>query len=91
MNKIRKTLALAVLLSMVTATNGQIFETEGDVSSRYGIEDPTGNGIIPLNGGILDQTNEIYTPVGSGVMLLAALGGAYLLAKKTAKQQNMEK
>lgn len=86
MMKIRKTIALAVLLSMITATNGQIYETEGDASSRFGIEDPYGNGIIPLNGSFNDQTNEIYTPIGEGVFLLALLAGAYGLNKKKERE-----
>ena len=81
MNMIRKTIALAaLLLSLTVASNGQIFETEDAVSSRYGTEDP--NGIIPLNGGVFDQTNEVYTPIGNGMLLFAALGGAYLLGKR---------
>ena len=82
MNKIRKTLAFVVLLFMATTTHGQIFETEDVTSSRLRAEaDP--NGIVPLNGVLFDQTNAEYTPVGSGLLLLAALGGAYLLRKKT--------
>ncbi len=81
MKKIRKTLAFVVLLFMVTTTNGQIFETEDVASSRLRAEEDP-NGIIPLNGVLLDQTNAEYTPVGDGLLLLAALGGAYLLRKK---------
>ena len=87
MNKTKKIIALvAMTLAMATVSNGQIFETEDGVSNRYGIEDPTGNGIIPLNGGTIDQTNEIYTPIGSGVFLFTMLAGAYWLNNKKKRE-----
>ena len=86
MSKTRKKIAfLTLMLAMTTASNGQIFVMEDDATTRFGTEVYNPDGVIPLNGSLDDQTNEIYTPLGSGIMLLAALGGAYLLKKKENK------
>jgi len=41
--------------------------------------------MIPLNGSLIDQANEPFTPIGEGWLLLAALGGAYLSMNKSRK------
>lgn len=71
-------LILGLLLS--TAAQAQIFMTEDDHNLRSRSSEVLG--VVPLNGVNYDQTNETYTPIGEGVLLLAALGGAYLLKKK---------
>lgn len=74
-------LILGLLLS--TAAQAQIFMTEDDHNLRSGSSEDLG--VVPLNGVNYDQTNETYTPIGEGVLLLAALGGAYLLKKRNNK------
>ena len=86
MSKIKKTVALLTLmLAMTTASNGQIFVMEDDATTRFGTEVYNPDGVIPLNGSLDDQTNEIYTPLGSGLLLLCTLGGAYLMNQKRNK------
>lgn len=81
MKKRVKILALGLLLT--TAAQAQIFMTEDDQNSRMGTQ--TDLGVIPLNGSMDDQSNETYTPIGEGIILLSAFGGAYLLNKKKKK------
>lgn len=88
MNKTKKIIALmAMTFAMATVSNGQIFETEDGASHRYGTEVYDPDAVIPLNGQYIDQTNEVYTPLGDGIMLLAALGGSYLLGKRNKKEK----
>ena len=74
---------MAASLLLAGAAKAQIFLEESQANNRLGTE--TDLGVIPQNGVTLDQTNELYTPLGSGVFVLAALGGAYLLGKKRKK------
>ena len=83
MNKTKKIIALmAMTFAMATVSNGQVFETEDGASHRYGTEVYDPDAVIPLNGQYIDQTNEVYTPIGSGVLLLTMLAGAYCLNNK---------
>ena len=72
---------MAIALAM--PVRAQVFMVEDDHNLRTESEDVLG--IVPLNGATWDQSNESYTPLGTGILLLSALGGAYLLKKK--KQQ----
>ena len=58
-----------------------VFLTQEDLDSeRDGQWEDIGL-IVPIHLSDFDQA-EPFTPVGSGIALLAALGGAYLLKKK---------
>ena len=59
----------------------QVFIMEEDENQR--VENVFGNGEwnnIIVHGSADDQTN--WVPLGEGILLLSALGGAYLLRKK---------
>lgn len=75
-------LILGLLLS--TAAQAQILMMEDEQNLRSG-SSTEDFGVVPLNGVNYDQTNETYTPIGEGILLLSALGGAYLLKKKKKK------
>lgn len=63
----------------------QVFIMEEDENDR--VTNVFGNGDwnnIIVHGSADDQTN--WVPLGEGVMLLAALGGAYLLRKKKTNE-----
>ena len=60
------------------AAQAQIFLEEGDANDNRAVSQDWG--VVPIHGVTQDQAN--YVPVGSGIALLAALGGAYLLKKK---------
>ena len=72
-----KILIIALLLS--TAAQAQVFIMEEEVNQRVDGEDVIG---WPVNPQTYNQGIDSYTPIGDGILLLAALGGAYLLGKR---------
>ncbi len=62
---------------MAVSAKAQIFIQEGDNSNRADAEPGLG---IDLPG--FGEGTDSYTPVGTGILLFAAMGGAYLLKKK---------
>ena len=64
------------------AARAQIFLQEGDENNMRDVTMPVNAWPEnpPYNQGI-----DNYTPLGSGIVLLAAFGGAYLLRKKRNK------
>lgn len=78
MNK-RKILTAAIALLMAGSAQAQIFLEEESQSARssYSSEEI---GTMPYHQVEHDQAN--YVPVGSGIMLLTAIGGAYLIGKR---------
>lgn len=78
-NKTKKTRQLLLTAVFVMATmvaSAQVF-LMGDDNSRTGTGDLSN---VITHGSENDQTN--YAPMGGGSLLLAALGGAYLLKKR---------
>lgn len=74
---------LTICLAMATAARAQVFMTTEDYENpRDGIENDWGQ--IPQQWLTDDQANE-FAPLGEGLLLLASLGGAYLLKKKENK------
>ena len=74
-------LIITLFLTLAAPMRAQVFVMEEDENQRF--ENVFGNGEwnnIIVHGSADDQTN--WVPLGEGVMLLAALGGAYLLRKK---------
>ena len=78
----RKSIILLVtMLLMAVPMRSQVFLTQEDLDSeRMGQWEDLGL-IIPIHEQDFDQA-EPWAPVGSGIAVLAALGGAYLLGKK---------
>ena len=78
----RKSIILLVtMLLMAVPMHSQVFLTQEDLDSeRMGQWEDIGL-IIPIHEQDFDQA-ENFAPMGSGIALLAALGGAYLLGKK---------
>lgn len=76
MKKILYTLALALMLSM--SATAQVFMLEDSDSERADAE----GGLIIVNPDYHGSGEDWYTPLGGGTLLLAGLGGAYLLGKK---------
>lgn len=75
----KRLLIILMLFALTISANAQIFLTEDDynsrtVSSELGFDVPA----IPQ----LDSTDDQYSPVGDGILLLGVLGGAYLLGKR---------
>ena len=76
MKKILYTLALALMLSM--PATAQVFMLEDSDSERADAE----GGLVIVNPDYHGSGEDWYTPLGGGTLLLAGLGGAYLLGKK---------
>ena len=74
-------LTLALLLT-AGAAQAQIFLEDVDASNRSSYSSE-GIGVMPIHQVEYDQAD--FVPLGSGALLLAALGGAYLLGKKRKK------
>ena len=75
---------LVTMLIMAIPVRSQVFLTQEDLESeRDGQWEDIGL-IVPIHLQDFDQA-EPFTPVGGGIAVLAALGGAYLLGKKNKK------
>lgn len=85
MKNARKYIILAAALLLTATIHAQVFlmTDEDFYHSERVLHNPT-TPLTPYQGGDFDQT--LYTPLGSGIALLAALGGAYLLGKKRQKK-----
>ena len=78
----KKHIAILILgLLLATSAQAQIYVMENEGNQRDPIENvdaydwpnnPLGNG----------EGHDNYTPLGDGLLLLAALGGAYLIRKR---------
>ena len=77
--KVFMLMAAMLLLSM--PLRSQVFLTQEDLDSERDAEWEDIGLIIPIHEVDFDQA-EPFAPVGSGIAMLAALGGAYLLGKR---------
>ena len=83
----KKTVILTLALLLATATQAQIFVMEGDDNMRAEGDMPINNWPVMPNDNA--QGDDSYTPIGSGSLLLAALGGAYLVRKRKKAPDEM--
>ena len=77
--KVFMLMAAMLLLSM--PLRSQVFLTQEDLDSERDGQWQDIGLIIPIHEADFDQA-EPFAPVGSGIAMLAALGGAYLLGKR---------
>ena len=81
-------MAATLLLSM--PLRAQVFLTQEDLESERDGQWADIGLIIPIHEQDFDQAEEApeddYVPMGSGIAMLAALGGAYLLGKKRREE-----
>lgn len=83
---VRKTMTLLVtMLIMAIPVRSQVFLTQEDLDSERDGQWGDIGLIVPIHLQDFDQA-EPFTPVGSGIAVLAALGGAYLLGKRKKQQ-----
>ena len=78
-------LIFSILLALAAPMRAQVFIMEEDENDR--VTNVFGNGDwnnIIVHGSPDDQTN--WVPLGEGMLLLSALGGAYLLRKNKRKK-----
>ncbi|MBQ2187934.1 MAG: hypothetical protein II401_05190 [Bacteroidales bacterium] len=80
MKKLLFTIALTITMSVgAMAQNNDAFFNNWESSSRD--SDPSSVGLAMPNTNIGD-TNNAPAPLGSGLLVLTALGGAYAVARK---------
>ena len=84
--------AIALLFALCSPTltkhaDAQIFIVPEDdyLNNRTGISDGT---LVPITPqGLVYDWIDVYTPLGEGWLLLAGLGGAYLLGKQRKRKE----
>ena len=69
---------IGLLLVLFGPVQAQVFIMDEDVEGNIRIKDSEFTVPVPYQGTDLDE----YLPLGDGVLLLTALGGAYLLRKR---------
>ncbi len=77
-----RTIVVLLLMAMASTSQAQVFMMDGDENYREP-EDPQVFINLPQGYGL---GVDWYTPVGDGIAVLAALGGAYLLGKRRKKE-----
>ena len=84
----KKILLIFILFFTLAAPmRAQVFIMEEDENDR--VDNVFGNGQwnnIIVHGSPDDQTN--WVPLGEGILMLTALGGAYLMRKKKSSNNN---
>lgn len=80
-------LILTLLLTLAAPMRAQVFIMEEDEGPDRNVLGANGtyNNVI-VHGSSDDQTN--YVPIGNGVLLLAAMGGAYLVGRRKKVKAN---
>lgn len=81
MHKRRRVIVLLLFMTMSLTMKAQVFMMDGDENYREP-ENPQVFAGLPADYG---AGYDYYAPVGDGIMLLAALGGIYMLAKKDSR------
>lgn len=75
--------AIAIVLMMVVSANAQrndgFFNNWNDLGGFREGEDPLFPGLPGLT---QDPTNDVNAPLGSGLLVLTALGGAYAFVRR---------
>jgi len=84
MQATRRVVAVLLFMGMAFTAKAQVFMMDGDENYRDP-EDPAVFAGLPESFAL---GVDWYTPVGDGILLLAALGGAYLLRKKKSNNKN---
>lgn len=78
MNK-RIVVLLTALMLMAGTMNAQIFIADDEFEGTMRLEEDEFVLFVPVQGHEGDQS---YSPVGSGLLLLTGMAGAYLLTKR---------
>jgi hypothetical protein len=73
---------LTVFVLAVGPLKAQVFIADDEFEGMMRRSDPDFVLVAPMQGMTTDQ----FTPIGNGVLLLAGLGGAYLLRKCKKKE-----
>ena len=82
MKKIVLTIALVISISFASSAQHDGFFTGGNDGS--GARDISNSGTMPKlpTGGVGAENNDMPAPVGSGLLILTALGAGYAMRKR---------
>ena len=72
------------MLMLLMPLHSQVFMTQEDLNKDRSQKWEDAGLVVPIHERDFgdEEEEEDYAPLGSGIVLLAALGGAYLLGKK---------
>ena len=81
----KKIIKIAIIIAVLmtgtaTSTHAQVFIMEHEENLREDTEEVLAWPVNPQNG--YGSAADDFVPLGDGILLLATLGGAYLLGKK---------
>lgn len=86
MNRKKRIFALLVMLALAGSTEAQIFNTNSDgndMRSQTNLFELNGFGNTTTDGNNESlNNNEINTPIGSGLLLMAGMAGAYAMMRR---------
>ena len=84
MKKLTLTLAIVLGLGLTSFAQGGLFQ-RGDSPEKSGNRDANAP-LLPLEHGTSSNADADQVPVGTGIAVLAVLGGAYLLGKRSKEE-----
>ena len=86
MKKLALTIAIVLGLSMTTFAdpNGGLFQRGANDEQTSGWRDGASEPMLPNHG--LSANQDANGPIGSGIAVLLALGGAYLVGKRRKEE-----
>lgn len=89
-HKMKKSIVIiiiAMLLGCFKPLSAQIIYTQEDagLNPRAQVENGELGVMVPMQNVYMDQWK--FAPVGNGLLLLAGMGGAYLLSKRSKKKE----
>ena len=84
---IKTHLLLVIMLLMALPMRSQVFMTQEDLNKDRSQKWEDAGLVVPIHERDFDEEEEDYVPMGSGLTMLAVLGGAYLLGKKRNEKE----
>ena len=84
---IKTHLLLVVMLLMALPMRSQVFMTQEDLNKDRSQKWEDAGLVVPIHERDFGEEEEDYVPMGSGLAMLAILGGAYLLGKKRNEKE----
>ena len=78
----KKRIATALVLLLSLTVRAQVFMMDGDDNYR----EPEDPGVFIVNPAGYGEGTDSYIPLGNGLWVLGALGGAYLMGKAKNKK-----
>ena len=75
------------MLMLLMPLHSQVFMTQEDLNKDRSQKWEDAGLVVPIHERDFGEEEEDYVPMGSGLAMLAVLGGAYLLGKKRNEKE----